>query len=360
MHKQLQLTTELNLGEARADVERLAHYLEATGYLDPGVRDDAQTLGPVLSDALGRFQADHRLPITGIVDEATLHTLNTAVRDDSEPDVPADAALAPKFIPDQYGPSYFETHVGTALTAYALGYRADKGIGVDAFSSDGPGVKAKGEIGVDAESTSGPAVRADSFAGTAVEASGGTIGVDAHGGTVGVRAVGTDGIHAEGLDPSGIGGVGVKAFGKAVGIDATSWSIGVRATVTKSGTGVFGTSVDGTGVAGSGSGQFGVGVSCSGTLNGLQASSPNGNGVYASANGKGVGVIANSDDGLGGEFHGGKAPIRLAPAATAGAPNAATGTHKRGEFYVDANGQLFFCTVDGTPGTWKRVRLDNL
>jgi hypothetical protein len=357
MQTQLHLTKELNQGEAHADVDRLAHYLEATGHLEPGLRDDAQTLGPVLSDALGRFQADHHLAITGIVDEATLHALNTAVRDNSEPDVPADVALAPKFIPDQYGPSYFEAHVGTALKAYALGNGADWGIGVDAYSSDGPGVKAKGEIGVDAESASGPAVRADSFAGTAVEASGGTVGVDAHGGTVGVRAKGPTGVEVEAISPQGIG---VKAFGGAVGIDATSWSIGVRAACTGSGTGVYGTSADGVGVIGSATGQFGIGVVANGTFSGVEAGSLNGNGVFARSNGKGAGVRAHSDDGLGGEFSGGKAPIRLAPAATAGAPNAATGSHKRGELSVDANGQLFFCTVDGTPGTWKRVRLDNL
>ena len=242
----------------------------------------------------------------------------------------------------------------------ASGYENQAGVGVEAIG---------GTFGVLAESKSGRAIRAWSPHGTPVEAEGGDVGVDAsatEGGGKAIKAVST-GFNSTGVFAKGLY-AGVEAEGGTVGVVArgptavfaTGASIGVRATVTKSGTGVFGTSVDGTGVAGSGSGQFGVGVSCSGTLNGLQASSPNGNGVYASANGKGVGVIANSDDGLGGEFHEGKAPIRLAPATTAGAPNATTGAHKRGELYVDANGQLFFCTVDGTPGTWKRVRLDNL
>lgn len=37
-----------------------------------------------------------------------------------------------------------------------------------------------------------------------------------------------------------------------------------------------------------------------------------------------------------------------------GAP---TGDHKRGEFYVDSNGVLFFCQNDGNPGDWKQVQL---
>src|SRR5882724_1280575 len=115
MQTQLHLTTELNLGEAHADVDRLAHYLEATGYLDPGVRDDAQTFGPILSDALCRFQADQHLPITGHGDAATVHALTTAVRAVAALDGPSEAAQGPKVLPDKYGPSLFETGVGTAL-----------------------------------------------------------------------------------------------------------------------------------------------------------------------------------------------------------------------------------------------------
>jgi hypothetical protein len=74
-------------------VDRVANYLEAAGYLQPGVRDGAQLLGPIVSTALQRYQAYRRLPLTGILDAATLHDLNTAVRYDPAPDVPAGAPV---------------------------------------------------------------------------------------------------------------------------------------------------------------------------------------------------------------------------------------------------------------------------
>ena len=62
-----------------------------------------------------------------------------------------------------------------------------------------------------------------------------------------------------------------------------------------------------------------------------------------------------SDQGYGGHFRGGRAPLRLVPANTPGNPS--SGNHKRGELFVDSNGDLFFCKGDGTPGTWFRVQL---
>ena len=61
--------------------------------------------------------------------------------------------------------------------------------------------------------------------------------------------------------------------------------------------------------------------------------------------------MGQSVNGLGGEFIGGEAPLRLVPSATTGAPK--TGTHHKGELYVDSNFDLFYCKADGTPGTWK-------
>jgi hypothetical protein len=80
-------------------------------------------------------------------------------------------------------------------------------------------------------------------------------------------------------------------------------------------------------------------------------------GVYGEG---GTGVKGKSYTGLGGDFSGATAPIRLQPATTSGAPT--TGTHKRGELYVDSQGQLFLCVADsvsGNAGTWKHVHLDN-
>jgi hypothetical protein len=93
--------------------------------------------------------------------------------------------------------------------------------------------------------------------------------------------------------------------------------------------GVVGVNEDGTGVAGNG----GVGVA--------------GNG--------GVGVAGESDTGYGGSFTGAAAPLLLGPSSAAGPPN--SGMHKMGELYVDVNGVLYFCTANGTPGTWKMVQL---
>jgi hypothetical protein len=57
--------------------------------------------------------------------------------------------------------------------------------------------------------------------------------------------------------------------------------------------------------------------------------------------------------GLGGSFDGTLAPLRLVPAATAGAPK--SGTHAAGELYVDSAGRLFYCRAGGTPGTWSEL-----
>jgi hypothetical protein len=59
--------------------------------------------------------------------------------------------------------------------------------------------------------------------------------------------------------------------------------------------------------------------------------------------------------GYGGQFSGDRAPLRLKPAAVAGHPT--TELHQKGELFVDVNGDLFYCKVDGTPGTWFRVQL---
>jgi hypothetical protein len=87
-----------------------------------------------------------------------------------------------------------------------------------------------------------------------------------------------------------------------------------------------------------------------------------GKAVYAEAlRGNGVGVVAfgghtgvfGSGD-YGGELQGGKAQLRLRPKGSAGAPT--TGSHLKGELYLDSNARLFVCTADGTPGTWRSVR----
>jgi hypothetical protein len=81
--------------------------------------------------------------------------------------------------------------------------------------------------------------------------------------------------------------------------------------------------------------------------------SANGRGLWGKAQGSGEGVYGESTNGVGGLFTGGKAQLKLAPKATAGRPT--SGAHTKGEIYMDSKGALFVCTVNGTPGTWRKV-----
>jgi hypothetical protein len=112
----------------------------------------------------------------------------------------------------------------------------------------------------------------------------------------------------------------------------------------------------------------GTGVEAQGAQTGVQAAGATG--VVATgaqtgvdATGAQTGIAARSNSGtavnaLGGRFAGGKAPIRLVPALTPGAPTA--GAHEVGELYVDSQGRLFICTGAGGPGTWALVGLQTL
>lgn len=51
----------------------------------------------------------------------------------------------------------------------------------------------------------------------------------------------------------------------------------------------------------------------------------------------------------------GLAPIRLDPTNISGAPT--SGNHMMGELSVHNAGILYYCSKDGTPGTWKKVQL---
>jgi hypothetical protein len=75
---------------------------------------------------------------------------------------------------------------------------------------------------------------------------------------------------------------------------------------------------------------------------------------------QGIGVRGMSKHGYGATLQGGRAPLRLLPAETAGHP--ASGDV--GELFVDSNGDLYFCKVKSTPGTpgtpgtkatWKKI-----
>jgi hypothetical protein len=146
------------------------------------------------------------------------------------------------------------------------------------------------------------------------------------------------------------------------GLVATGTAYGVQGTGTDY-AGVFGDSF------GAGNGVAGVHRSDSATGIGVSGFAPAGQGVYGgSASGMGVtgffgptfndltvdraGVAGQAFgvDGVGGLFAGERAALRLVPSETNGAPT--TGEHDAGEFVVDSAGQLHFCQIGGTPGTW--------
>jgi hypothetical protein len=76
-------------------------------------------------------------------------------------------------------------------------------------------------------------------------------------------------------------------------------------------------------------------------------------GLYGYGVNGATGVTGNSTTGVGAVLTGGLAPLRLTPSGAKGAPGA--GAHAAGELYVDSNGDLFYCTAAGTPGTWLKL-----
>jgi hypothetical protein len=195
--------------------------------------------------------------------------------------------------------------------------------------------------------------------------------VDVQGNQIGVKGT-CQGPSGDGVQGFGSGNFsGVAGFGGnvqlAVGATAGTGVFGEGGTVIGSlgegdGNGVRGHSARNDGTRGDSdannkSGVFGFNSSKIGLAFGVSGEtvSADGFGVFGFSQ-VGNGVAGNSGAGYGGIFVGGRAPLRLVPATTGtGAPT--TGSHQRGEFFVDSNGGLFYCQADGTPGTWARVQL---
>ncbi len=95
-------------------------------------------------------------------------------------------------------------------------------------------------------------------------------------------------------------------------------------------------------------GVLGAGASPGAALFGYGGAAAASYGVFAQ--GTAAGVLGESNV-YGGVFAGILAPLKLALAA-AGTGHPASGAHKAGELYVDSGGALFYCNVNGTPGTW--------
>jgi hypothetical protein len=160
---------------------------------------------------------------------------------------------------------------------------------------------------------------------------------------VAIRALGT--IEAGGLgDP----GDAIHAL--------TTNGTGVLAKASGSGTAIQASSANGTAISGQANrtaGTFAAGVFASGD----EAVVARGTTSGIDATAKGTAVSGISDNEVGGLFGGKEAPIRMFPASTPGAPT--SGVHHRGELYVDSAGLLFYCSADGTPGTWHQVAFKN-
>jgi hypothetical protein len=153
---------------------------------------------------------------------------------------------------------------------------------------------------------------------------------------------------------SGVFGFNTQLTGAAFGVSGTTGSpagAGVNG-FSDAGVGLKGTSKTNDGVVGSSSvegksGVFGFNTQPTGPAFGVS-------GTTGSPDGAGVNGF--SDKGYGGSFSGGRAALRFVPTNTSGRPN--TGSHQRGELFVDSNGDIFYCKDSGTPGNWFRVQLN--
>jgi hypothetical protein len=184
-------------------------------------------------------------------------------------------------------------------------------------------------------------------------------GTDPVTGSGGVGVIGTsqagDGVvgGSDANHKSGVFGFNTQPTGAAFGVSGTSGSpdgAGING-FSDPGIGVRGASKTNDGVVGSSSverksGVFGFNTQPTGAAFGVSGTS---------GSPDGAGINGFSDQGYGGRFSGGRAPLRLEPANTPGRPT--TGNHQRGELFVDSNGDLFFCKDSGTPGNWFQVQL---
>lgn len=295
--------------------------------------------------------------------------------------------------------------IGAEITGSEAGVRghADKGIGLEGTSNgdtegnkDGAGVLGRGPTGVRGiggsreklDLKTGPGVDGYSEKGIGVlghsDIDTGVSGDSSSGVGVKGHSNSDDGVVglSDNNDKSGVFGFNSKADGTAFGVFGrcdSSDGAGVGAHSEK-GTAVQGFSQRGLGVRGHSLGKHGVlghseGTGSSGVL-GENTHDPGPTGLLRSAKVFGVTGRANASAGTGifGEsvsgvgvfgrggqygaiFEGGTAPLILHPAASSGHPVA--GFHQVGELFVDSKGDLFYCKVSGSPGTWFRVSLES-
>jgi hypothetical protein len=190
--------------------------------------------------------------------------------------------------------------------------------------------------------------------GIGVRGTHGKIGVSGETNYASDRAYGVSGYKG---DPNIGGGAGV--YGENVKGD------GVQGVSNFGGSGVYGQGR--TGVRGESSAQEGVGVrgeTAGDSTRGVFGRTTGFNGQGVSGEGlNGTGVLGTGKTGVagispgtgyGGYFEGGKAQLRIMPSLESGRPT--TGSHFKGEIYMDTAGTLFVCIGTGIPGKWRRLR----
>jgi hypothetical protein len=205
------------------------------------------------------------------------------------------------------------------------GSHAGSGIGVSGVSVSGEGVHADGGsgIGVNAVTTGTAAVQASNSS--------------AADGAAGVYSI---------LSAASPGNLAAAVRAQANSTSANG--IGLYATHDGSGRAVsalsrYGTAVNGLSSSPTGGPSSGIGVAGTSDV-GIGVLGIAGKSGYAAGGGYG-GQFAITGTGL--------AQIALAPTGSTGHPT--TFTHQVGEIYLDAQGSLFVCVVQGSPGTWKQI-----
>lgn len=171
-------------------------------------------------------------------------------------------------------------------------------------------------------------------------------------GTVGIGKGGDAGVlgrNGTGVGVRGEGGIGVQ------GVGSDDQQAGVKG---EGPTGVWGltSKTSYSGVYGEHTGTSGHGTVGIGKGGDAGVLGRNGAGEGVRGEGK-HGVVGVGDGtGYGGQFEGGKAQLKLKPGGSAGKPS--SGTHAKGEIYMDSAGTLFVC-VAGTTSTaaarWKKI-----
>jgi hypothetical protein len=142
----------------------------------------------------------------------------------------------------------------------------------------------------------------------------------------------------------GLGGdTGVANGAGVVGAVSGLGAIGVRGVVGSEASPGVAAGVSGEAVADAAIGVFGF-SSESDALRGVTGVESSGFGLTAQDNSESgtAAINAVSANGLGAQLSGARAPLQLVPATTAGPPT--SGTHARGEVYVDSAGAIFICT----------------